>query len=116
MADNKRLRTDYDKLTVSNSELEEKLYSLEVEIANNDQYSRRENIEMLNVPESIHQNDLEAYVIGVLKYIKLDNLCSYNIVAVHRLGRKRSGRNRSVIIRFINRKHAILALKSKKQS
>ena len=35
-------------------------------------------------------------------------------MAVHRLGRKRSGRNRSVIIRFINRKHAILALKNKK--
>ena len=88
---------------------------MEIEIANNNQYTRRENIELLNVPESILQKDLEAHVIDVLKFIKLDDICSYNIVAVHRLGKKRNGRNRSVIIRFISRKHTILALKNKKQ-
>ena len=113
--DNKILQNDYAKLTIANRELRESLYSLEVEVANCDQYSRRENIELLNIPESIPQKDLEAHVIDVLKSIKVDdNICSYNIVAAHRLCKKRNGRNRSVIVRFINRKHAILALKNKK--
>ena len=113
--DNKLLKNDYEKLTIANRELRESMYSLEVEIANCDQYSRRENIELLNIPESIPQKDREAHVIDVLKYIKVDdNICSYNIVAAHRLGKKRNGRNRSVIVRFISRKHAILALKNKK--
>ena len=77
------------------------------------QYSRRENIELLGIDEKIQQKDLEAYVLEILKSIKI-NISSYNIVAVHRLGRKRRGFNRNVIVRFVNRKNAILALKFKK--
>ena len=115
MQENKKIKMEYKTLTVDNKDLQDKIYSLEIEVENNNQYSRRENIELLNIPESIHQKDLEAHVIEVLKFIKLENLCSYNIVAAHRLGKKRNGRNRSVIVRFISRKHAILALKNKKQ-
>ena len=112
--DHNYLRNEFAKLTIANKDLQDTVYSLEVELADCDQYSRRENVEILNVPESIQQKDLEAHIIDVLKSINLDNLCSYNIVAVHRLGKKHNGRNRSVIVRFINRKHAILALKNKK--
>ena len=85
LINNKTLQNEYEKVTLANKDLQDSLYSLEVEVSNCDQYSRRENIELLNIPESIPQKDLEAHVIEVLKFIKLDNLCSYNIVAVNRL-------------------------------
>ena len=50
----------------------------------------------------------------MLKSIEV-NVSSYNIVAVHRLGKKKHGFNRNVIVRFINRNHAISTLK-KQQS
>ena len=40
----------------------------------------------------------------MLKSVKI-NVQSYDIVAVHRLGRFKSGKTRNVIVRFVNRKH-----------
>ena len=73
-------------------------------IKNQDIYSRRSNIEFYNIPESILQNDLEAYIVKMLNSAKI-KVQSYDIVAVHRLGKFVSGRKRNVIVRFINRKN-----------
>ena len=40
---------------------------------------------------------------------------SYGIVAVHRLGKSTVDKNRSVIVRFLNRKHAYSCLKNSKK-
>ena len=73
-------------------------------IKNQDIYSRRSNIEFCNIPETVQQNDLEAYIVKMLNVAKI-KVQSYDIVAVHRLGKFVSGRNRNVIVRFINRKN-----------
>ena len=43
----------------------------------------------------------------------MEHLNHYHIVACHRIGKKNSRRPRSVIIRFLNRKDAILSLRNK---
>ena len=40
---------------------------------------------------------------------------SYDIVAVHRFGKKLTGKNRKVLVRFLNRKNAFLCLKNGKK-
>ena len=57
--DNKRLQNDYEKLTITNRELRDSMYSLEVEVANCDQYSRRENIELF-VDEELESTIMEG--------------------------------------------------------
>ena len=42
-------------------------------------------------------------------------LQSYDLVAVHRIGKFISGKNRSVIVRFINRKNAYYCLRNSKK-
>ena len=69
------------------------------------QYSRRENIELQIIPESVVQDDLEKFVVNLFKEIKLD-ISSYDLVAVHRLGKPTSRKSRNVIVRFLNRKSA----------
>ena len=76
-------------------------------IINQDIYSRRNNIEICNVPESVE--NLENYVLKLLKSIGLD-IRSYDLVAVHRMGR-RTHTSRNVIVRFLNRKDAFSAIK-----
>ena len=78
------------------------------------QYSRRNNIEIQNIPKDILQKDLEEYVIKVLHSIDITS-DSYGIVAVHRLGKFRSDKNRVVIVRFLNRKNAYMCLNSAKK-
>ncbi len=43
------------------------------------------------------------------------NVPAYQIVGVHRIGKKRPNRPRNVIVRFINRKNAFTLLKNKKK-
>ena len=80
-----------------------------INITNQDIYSRRNNIEICNVPENIPEEDLEEYVLKLLKSIGID-IGSYDLVAVHRMGR-RTNTLRNVIVRFLNRKDAYRSLK-----
>ena len=91
------------------------VYDLENQMNDLNQYSRRNNIEIQNIPENILQKDLEEYVIKVLHSIDI-TIDSYGMVAVHRLGKFRSDKNRNVIVRFLNRKHAYMCLNSEKKN
>ena len=50
------------------------------------QCSRRENLELQNILESVELKDLENFVLDLFKSIKLE-VSSYDLVAVHRLGK-----------------------------
>ena len=69
------------------------------------QYSRRENIEIIGFPDTVKQENLEETVITILK-INI-NVTPYNIVACHRLRKKKNAAAANVILRFLNRKNAI---------
>ena len=96
-----------------NNELYDHIYELQKTMLKNNQYSRYENIEIVNIDEDINQHNLENYVLRVLHNLGLSKLTSYDIVAVHRIGKRRPNTNRVTIVRFINRKNAIFSLKNK---
>ena len=79
------------------------------------QYNRRENVELVGLPESIPDNKVEGVVVNILGRIGV-NLSYYDIAGCHRLKNRKYGSS-NIIIRFINRKHAkeCLVNKSKLQ-
>ena len=79
------------------------------------QYSRRNNIEICNITEKIAQRNLEQYVLKMLESSLLINLVSYDLVAVHRIGKLLTGKNRNVIVRFLNRKNSYMCLHNSKK-
>ena len=98
-----------------NNELYDHTYELQINILKNNQYSRRENIEIANISEDIDQQQLENYVLKVFHKLGLNKLTSYDIVAVHRISKKRLNTDRITLVRLINRKYAIFSLKNKNE-
>ena len=94
-----------------NCQYEDRLKYMETDLMQFNQYSRRQNIEISNIPEHIPQWKLESHVIMVLKELNIE-VYSYDLVGVHRIGKRISNKNRNVIVRFINRKNAYLALET----
>ena len=111
---NTQIKHQIYKLTDINHDLNDLVYFLENEINDLNQYSRRENLELQNVPESVVQKDFENFVLDVFKPIDVD-VCSYDLVAVHRIGKISSRRGRNVIVRFVNRKKAYACRENSKQ-
>ena len=94
-----------------NSTLEERIINLEGE-----QYSRRNNIELSGITNSICDKDLENTVNNFCKKSEID-VDARDIEACHRLplSRNRRGQHKSVIVKFVNRKYAEAMLKDKKR-
>ena len=111
---NKNLKKDIKNLTVENKYIQNSLYLLELRLNEISQYSRRENVEFHNIPDSIPQINLEKYIIDILHSVNVF-IESYDIAAVHRIGKKIDGKCRKVIVRFINRKNASHCIKNSKQ-
>ena len=72
-----------------------------------EQYSRRDSVEVVGIPESIADKDLEAKTIGLLKAIGVTTSPN-EIQACHRLAKKDR-----VIVKFVNRKTAISCLRNR---
>ena len=111
---NRSLKRDINELTTENTDLHDFLYDMELQINNLNQYTQRSNIEIINVPERINQRNLEQYVLKVFESIGV-NLVLYDLVAVHRVGKFMEGKNRNVIVRFLNRKNAFICLRNAKK-
>lgn len=110
----KELSDDNAKLIEDNDKLYDELYDQKIELTSLDQYGRRENVEICNVPESITQEQLQKHTIEVLKTVNI-TVTGKDIHAVHRIGKKSNNRPRNVIVRFVNRKTAFTLLKNKKK-
>ena len=78
------------------------------------QYIRRNNIEICNIPESENESikDLEKKVVQISKAVGL-NVTTNQIEACHRLATNQNG-PRKVIVRFTNRKNCEILLRSSK--
>ncbi len=80
------------------------------------QYIRRPTIEISNVPETIEQRDLESYIIHqVLKRTIGYTIDPWDIEACHRLAKKNPRKPAPVVVRFVNRKHAVAAIQGRYQ-
>ena len=100
-------------LTDDINQVQDIQYGSEVQFIEHCQYFRRENVEIHNVPESIEQKNLEKHVLVALASINIQ-LQFYDIVAIHRVGKKISRNNRKVLVRFVNRKNAFRCLNNRK--
>ena len=109
---NNKLQDEVTMLRADSVECWKRVYDLEKDLSNHRQYNRRESVEILGIPESVKQSQLEETVIGILRRIGIQTLESYEVVACHRLRRK-TGMNRNVIIRFVNRKRAHQCLQNR---
>ena len=113
------LRKDFKKiesqLFVSkkvNSKLHERLVALEIQCWGNNQYSRRECLEITGVPDSVTNDDLEKTTIKI--FDKLDvAIDPSNIADCDRL---KSNGPKKVIIKFSRCKDANLIQKNKNKS
>ena len=89
--------------------------NLKVKVESCNQYGRRNNIEISGVPNAVADDDLEGKVVQILNEINVP-VSVNDIEACHRLPIPRSNPDatKKVIVRFVNRKHCIEALKVKK--
>ena len=66
-----------------------------------EQYGRRKNLRIYNVPESANKkDDGEDIIIEIAKLLNVD-LKDLNIQRAHGLGQKRIGKTRPIIVRFV---------------
>ena len=89
------------------------LYYVQKDLANFQQYSRRENIEICGIPECYDAN-LEFTLVRILKKIGLPHISSYDIIACHCLKKLMKDKPANVILRFVNRKDAYVSLVNRK--
>ena len=101
------LQNRVDKLESQVRLLEDALINNEIKI-NADQYSRRNNIVIQGIPQSVKYKDLEDKIINVLDKVNV-KVTKNGIEACHRFGD-----SKKTIVRFVNRKHLYEALKNKK--
>ena len=67
MADNQKLQNDIAIVKYVNNKFEEKIVYLEKNQAKEEQYSRRNNVEISGIPNNIPDKDLENTVISICK-------------------------------------------------
>ena len=86
-----------------NEQLRAELSSTKARVIKLDNYSRRENIRLLNVPENQDENCMEI-LRGVMAAVKMESVNKVEFHAVHRIGKQRhDGKPRAIIARFVNR-------------
>ena len=101
----KNLSSVFNKLKTSVATLQIEKDILEHKLNDLNAYSRRNNIEIRNIPEKIMDDKLEEHCLKVCKSLKL-HISHYDITTTHRIGKFTRGRTRSVLVRFVHRKHA----------
>ena len=107
------LNTQIKTIQDQSGEKDRKIHALEKELSEHQQYTRRENIEILGIPNTVGDDELEGKVINILNSIGC-NISSYEIVACHRLRKTNANQSFNTIVRFTNRKIAHYALQNRK--
>ena len=91
------------QLQEDNAHLEADLAAAKARAIKLENYTRRENIRLLNVPENEEENCKEI-VREVMDAVKMEGANKVEFHAVHRTGKQRNdGKSRAIIARFVNR-------------
>ena len=93
----KRVESELSVVKTVNHLLSKRLVDMERQCWANAQYSRRECVELVGIPQSVKDDDLEKEVIKIVNKVDI-NITERDIQAVHRIGKE--GRT---IIKFSNR-------------
>ena len=108
-----KLESDLEISRNINNTLVEQVTRLERKCWENEQYSRRECIEISGIPQSIEQIDLERTLLNVFDKIDAP-VDPQNIEACHRLKSDDNGRSNKVIAKFSKRKDMVRIMNKKK--
>lgn len=89
------------------------LKALQDKVTYLEDYSRRNNVRVMGIPEKAEGNDLRGFVLDILtEQLELDMNVGFEIERVHRVGQSADkGRSRHVLIRFLrfSAREAVLA-------
>ena len=98
-----------------NNVLENRIVNLEKQLSKNEQYDRRNNVEISGISNQIPDRDLEENVVNICKDSDI-NISPMDIEGCHRLplGRNSTNTTKQVIVKFVNRKHSEAMLQRKK--
>ena len=117
-----RLVTANDKLNSEllivrnvSQNLQNRIINLEKQQFKSEQYNRCNNVEISGISNEVSDQNLEEIVIGICKDYKIE-VNSLDIEGCHRLplGRNAISTNKSVNVKFVNRKHSEAMLQPKK--
>ena len=109
----KRLQEENERLCVKCQQLENRVALIESSHDALEQYSRRNNLVISGIPDSVQDSGLESTVTPILSDIDV-NFESREVEECHRIGKSNSG-SKKTIIRFANRKYCKKALLNRKQ-
>ena len=114
--ENRKLTSELVITKNVNSRLQQRIMNLEQNQAKGEQYSRRNNVELSGIPNSICDEGLENNVINICKESGID-VDARDIEGCHwlLLSRNSRGLDKRVIVKFGNRKYAEAMLKDKKR-
>ena len=109
-------RQDTEKLQSTKEDTDKAFYGRANEL---EQYSRRNNVRILGIPEVEENEDASDTADVVVKKLNETmgvNLNRYDIDIAHRLGRKKKGMKsgRCIIVKFVSRMSKIKCLKDRK--
>ena len=106
---NELRKTIIDRLTAENMNLlniinqqSDRLVELERQLYYSQQHSRKSNIEVAGIPNTVEDDDLENTVCNFINSVVEDQIVPEDIEACHRLPSKKT--SQSTIVRFVNRK------------
>ena len=97
-------------------DIRKKILELDERVIECEQYSRRENLVLSGIPESVSQSNLESTVLEILSAAGFRELGPDDISACHRLAKPRNSRYPArVIVRFLSRKPVDFCLNNRKK-
>ena len=112
---NERLTSELSVVKNVNNILENRIVNLKKQLSKNEQYGRRNNVEVSGISNDISDQDLEDNIVKICKDSDI-NISSKDTKGCHRLplGRNSTNSTKRVIVKFVNRKHSEAMLQRKK--
>ncbi len=112
--ENRELKAEIGQLREEVWDSWDSIYYIEKDLSQFQQYNRRENVEIMGIPDSVKDNELEKTVVDILRRINVYNLDHFEIVGCHRLKKHKRDQPANVIIRFVNRRRAYQCIENRR--
>ena len=115
MSTNERLNRELTIVKNVDNVLKNRIVNLEKELSKNEQYGRRNNVEISGIPNQISDQDLKENIVKICKDSDI-NIALMDIEGCHRLplGRNTTNTAKRVIVKIVNRKHSEAMLQWRK--
>lgn len=94
----KNLQDEYARLSTENAELRARVSTLENSVEEAEQYSRRNNLRITNIPER-DSEETDQIILNVARALNSD-ISPSDIDRSHRVGKPKSGKHRDILVKF----------------